>query len=49
MRNWRAALFAFLSISFFLRISSGANFNWLSAYGTSIDNTTGDGWVSHVH
>lgn len=33
----------------FLRISSGANFNWWSAYGTSVDNITGDGWVSHVH
>ena len=33
----------------FLRISSGPNLNWWSAYGTSVDNITGDGWVSHVH
>lgn len=35
---------------FYIRISSDpANFNWWSAYGTSVDNVTGDGWVSHVH
>jgi hypothetical protein len=34
----------------YLRITSdSANFNWWSAYGTSVDNVTGDGWVSHVH
>jgi hypothetical protein len=33
----------------YLRISSGPNLNWWSAYGTSVDNITGDGWVSHVH
>jgi hypothetical protein len=34
----------------YLRITSGpSNFNWWSAYGTSVDNVTGDGWVSHVH
>lgn len=34
----------------YLRITSDAsNFNWWSAYGTSVDNVTGDGWVSHVH
>lgn len=33
----------------YLRISSGPNFNWWSAYGTSVDNRTGDGWVSHAH
>lgn len=34
----------------YLRISSdSSNFNWWSAYGTSVDNVTGDGWVSHVH
>ncbi|MEO8034052.1 MAG: hypothetical protein ABI837_06430 [Acidobacteriota bacterium] len=35
---------------FYIRISSDpSNFNWWSAYGTSVDNVTGDGWVSHVH
>jgi len=35
---------------FYVRITSAAsNFNWWSAYGTSVDNRTGDGWVSHVH
>jgi hypothetical protein len=29
--------------------SSSTNLNWWSAYGTSVDNVTGDGWVSHVH
>jgi hypothetical protein len=34
----------------YLRVSSAdTNFNWWSAYGTSVDNVTGDGWVSHVH
>ena len=34
----------------YLRISSApSNFNWWSAYGTTVDNRTGDGWVSHVH
>jgi hypothetical protein len=34
----------------YLRISSAdSNLNWWSAYGTSVDNVTGDGWVSHVH
>jgi hypothetical protein len=34
----------------YLRITSASNnFNWWSAYGTSVDNITGDGWVSHVH
>jgi hypothetical protein len=34
----------------YIRITSGSsNFNWWSAYGTSVDNVTGDGWVSHVH
>jgi hypothetical protein len=33
----------------FVRVSSGVNLNWWSAYGTSVDNITGDGWVSHVH
>jgi hypothetical protein len=33
----------------YLRINSGANLNWWTAYGTSVDNITGDGWVSHVH
>ena len=35
---------------FFVRIDSAAsNFNWWSAYVSSVDNRTGDGWVSHVH
>jgi hypothetical protein len=34
----------------YIRITtSSSNFNWWSAYGTSVDNVTGDGWVSHVH
>jgi hypothetical protein len=33
----------------YIRVSSGANLNWWSAYGTSVDNITGDGWVTHVH
>lgn len=34
----------------YIRITSDAsNLNWWSAYGTSVDNVTGDGWVSHVH
>jgi hypothetical protein len=34
----------------YIRVSSAdSNFNWWSAYGTSVDNVTGDGWVSHVH
>jgi hypothetical protein len=35
---------------FFIRVDSAAtNFNWWSSYGTTVDNRTGDGWVSHVH
>jgi len=35
---------------FVIRVdSAAANFNWWSAYGASVDNRTGDGWVSHVH
>jgi len=34
----------------YIRITSGStNFNWWSAYGASVDNVTGDGWVSHIH
>jgi len=34
----------------YIRVTSDANnLNWWSAYGTSVDNVTGDGWVSHVH
>ena len=34
----------------FIHVQSAAtNFNWWSAYGSSVDNATGDGWVSHVH
>lgn len=34
----------------YLRINSASsNFNWWSAYGVSVDNITGDGWISHVH
>lgn len=34
----------------YIRVSSSdSNLNWWSAYGTSVDNVTGDGWVSHVH
>ena len=34
----------------YLRIESApTNFNWWSAYGVSVDNVTGDGWISHVH
>jgi len=34
----------------YLRVeSSASNFNFWTAYGTSVDNVTGDGWVSHVH
>lgn len=34
----------------YLRISSAtSNLNWWSAYGVSVDNVTGDGWISHVH
>jgi hypothetical protein len=34
----------------YIRITSSlTNFNWWSAYGTSVDNVTGDGWVSHIH
>ena len=30
----------------FIHVTSGAsNFNWWSAYGSSVDNATGDGWV----
>ena len=29
--------------------TSFSNFNWWSAYASSVDNRTGDGWVSHVH
>ncbi len=32
----------------FIYISASSS-NWWSAYGTSVDNVTGDGWVSHVH
>lgn len=36
--------------NFYVRVSSApTNFNWWSAYASSTDNTTGDGWVSHVH
>jgi hypothetical protein len=36
--------------NFWIKVdSAGDNFNWWSAYGSSVDNTTGDGWVSHVH
>ncbi|HEX8154131.1 MAG TPA: hypothetical protein VF698_13440, partial [Thermoanaerobaculia bacterium] len=35
---------------FYIRVSSApTNFNFWSAYGVSVDNTTGDGWVTHVH
>lgn len=35
---------------FYIRVESGAtNFNWWTAYGSSTDNVTGDGWVTHVH
>src|SRR5438270_4310195 len=34
----------------YIRVTSATfNFNWWSAYGTSVDNVTGDGWVSHIH
>ena len=34
----------------YIRVTSASfNFNWWSAYGTSVDNVTGDGWVSHIH
>ncbi|HEY2323020.1 MAG TPA: hypothetical protein VGJ82_09155, partial [Thermoanaerobaculia bacterium] len=33
-----------------LQVSTSlSNFNWWTAYGSSVDNRTGDGWVSHVH
>lgn len=36
--------------NFFVRVSSATgNFNWWSAYASSTDNITGDGWVSHIH
>jgi hypothetical protein len=36
--------------NFYVRVSSAAsNFNWWSAYASSTDNITGDGWVSHIH
>jgi hypothetical protein len=36
--------------NFFVRVNSAAtNFNWWSAYASSTDNITGDGWVSHIH
>lgn len=34
--------------NFFVRVS-GATGNWWSAYASSTDNITGDGWVSHIH
>ena len=34
---------------FYIRVTSGSNLNWWSAYGTSVDNVSGDGWVTHVH
>ena len=36
--------------TFYVRVSSApTNLNWWSAYASSTDNITGDGWVSHVH
>jgi hypothetical protein len=36
--------------NFYVRVSSApSNLNWWSAYASSTDNITGDGWVSHVH
>ena len=36
--------------NFLVRVNSAAtNFNWWSAYASSTDNITGDGWVSHIH
>ena len=36
--------------NFFVRVNSApTNFNWWSAYASSTDNLTGDGWVSHIH
>ncbi|HEX3580907.1 MAG TPA: hypothetical protein VH087_04035 [Thermoanaerobaculia bacterium] len=33
-----------------LQVSTSlSNFNWWTAYGSTVDNRTGDGWVSHVH
>jgi hypothetical protein len=29
--------------------SASSNFNWWTVYGSSVDNVTGDGWVSHAH
>jgi hypothetical protein len=35
---------------FYIRVSTpSSNFNWWSAYASSTDNISGDGWVSHVH
>lgn len=34
--------------NFYVRVSASSG-NWWSAYASSTDNTTGDGWVSHVH
>lgn len=36
--------------NFFVRVSGATgNLNWWSAYASSTDNITGDGWVSHIH
>ena len=29
--------------------TAASDFDWWSAYGTTADNVTGDGWVSHLH
>ena len=29
--------------------TAASDFDWWSAYGTTVDNVTGDGWVSHAH
>ncbi|HJT18229.1 MAG TPA: hypothetical protein VJ853_12605, partial [Thermoanaerobaculia bacterium] len=29
--------------------TSATDLDWWSAYGTTVDNVTGDGWVSHAH
>jgi hypothetical protein len=34
----------------FLQVDSDlGNLNWWTVYGTSVDNISGDGWVSHAH
>jgi hypothetical protein len=36
--------------NFFVRVSAApADLIWWSAYASSTDNLTGDGWVSHIH